>query len=92
MAGSHSSGGITGGRMNCPEGSLAPGAVFTGEPPGMPGSPFPADPNDFPRLELDSFPTPVTGVGVVDTALPVVLALLTPLTLGVALGCDNGAG
>ena len=62
MAGSHNTGGMTGGRIYWAEGSLAPGTVFTGEPPGMPGSPLPADPNDFPRPELVSFPTPVTGV------------------------------
>lgn len=80
---------MTGGRMYWAEGSFAPGAVLTGEPPGMPGSPFPADPNDFLRLELDSFPTPVTGVETEPLAVP---KPVTPLASVVAPVCDKGAG
>ena len=72
------------------EGSFTPGIAFTGEPPGMPGSPLPTDPKDFPRLELVSFPTPVAGV---DTGAAAVPVLLTPLTtFVVVLGGGSGAG
>ena len=81
---------MTGGLMYWGEGSFTPGIAFTGEPPGMPGSPLPTDPKDFPRLELVSFPTPVTGVDTGPTAVPV---LLTPrTTFVVVLGCGRGAG
>jgi hypothetical protein len=46
--------------MYLPEGSCAPKAPLIGGPPGIPGNPFPADPNDFPMLEL-AF-APVSGV------------------------------
>jgi hypothetical protein len=54
------------------EGSCAPSVPDTGGPPGIPGSPWPAEPNDFPTLELGMVPTPGTGVAVgpVDRAEP----------------------
>lgn len=70
MLGSHNNGGTTGGRMYLPEGSCAPKVPLTAGPPGMPGSPWPADPNDLPRLELWFEPAPrvgVTGGPAVDT-------------------------
>ena len=44
-----------------PEGSWDPIAPFIGGPPGIPGSPCPAEPNLFPRLELADEPTPAAG-------------------------------
>jgi hypothetical protein len=78
MAGSHSTGGITGGRMYRLEGSWDPIGTLIGGPPGIPGSPCPAEPNLFPRLELVEEPTPGAGTDV-DPAVE------TP-----ALGVDDG--
>jgi hypothetical protein len=50
--------------MYLPAGSCAPSALFTGGPPGIPGNPRPAVPNDLPRLELGIEPTPRVGVTV----------------------------
>ena len=61
MAGSHSKGGITGGRMYRLEGSWDPIDPLIGGPPGIPGSPCPAEPNLFPALELVVGPTPEVG-------------------------------
>ena len=65
MAGSHSNGGITGGRMYRLEESWDPIDPLIGGPPGIPGSPRPAEPNLFPASELLVKPTPgvVTDVG-----------------------------
>ena len=60
-AGSHRTGGIIGGRIYLPAGSCAPIALFTGGPPGIPGNPRPAVPNDLPRLELGIEPLPTVG-------------------------------
>jgi len=51
--------------MNLLEGSCAPSALLTAEPPGIPGSPRPALPNDLPRLELRSFATAPAVTGLV---------------------------
>jgi hypothetical protein len=40
------------------EGSWDPIDPFIGGPPGIPGSPCPAEPNLFPALELVVEPTP----------------------------------
>ncbi len=48
--------------MYLPEGSCAPKAPLTGGPPGIPGNPLPADPNDFPELELRLAPALTDGV------------------------------
>ena len=61
MAGSHRTGGITGGRMYLLEGSWDPIGTLIGGPPGIPGSPCPAEPNLFPELELVEEPTPEAG-------------------------------
>jgi len=47
-----------------PAGSCAPGALFTGGPPDIPGNTRPAVPNDLPRLELGIEPTPTVGMTV----------------------------
>jgi hypothetical protein len=73
MAGSQSNGGIVGGIMYLPEGSWDPIDPFIGGPPGIPGSPCPAEPNLFPRLELTDEPTPELGTDVapaVETPAP----------------------
>jgi hypothetical protein len=57
MAGSHSNGGITGGRMYRLEGSWYPIDPLIGGPPSIPGSPCPAEPNLFQVLELVVGPT-----------------------------------
>ena len=64
-AGSQSTGGITGGRMYLLEGSWDPIDPLIGGPPGIPGSPCPTEPNDFPALELvvDLTPGVTTDVG-----------------------------
>lgn len=64
MAGSQSNGGIVGGIMYLPEGSCDPIDPFIGGPPCIPGSPCPAEPNLFPRLELTDEPTPELGTDV----------------------------
>ena len=64
MAGSHSKGGIAGGRMYWLEGSWDPIDPLLGGPPGIPGSPCPAEPNLFPKLELVEEPTPEVGTDV----------------------------
>jgi hypothetical protein len=46
------------------DGSWDPIGTLIGEPPGIPGSPCPAEPNLLPRLELVEEPTPGTGTGV----------------------------
>ena len=73
MAGSQSNGGMVGGIMYLPEGSWDPIDPFIGGPPGIPGSPCPAEPNLFPRLELTDEPTPELGTDVapaVETPAP----------------------
>lgn len=45
IAGSQKRGPTVGGLMYCELGSLAPSALFSAGPPGMPGSPRPAPPN-----------------------------------------------
>ena len=64
MAGSHSKGEITGGRMYRLEGSWDPIDPLIGGPPGIPGSPCPAEPNLFPTFELLVEPTPEVGTDV----------------------------
>lgn len=64
MAGSHNNGGMVGGVIYRPEGSWDPIDSFIGGPPGIPGSPRPAEPNLFPRLELAEEPTPEAGADV----------------------------
>jgi hypothetical protein len=64
MAGSHSKGGITGGRIYRLEGSWDPIDPLLGGPPGIPGSPCPAEPNLFPTAELLVEPTPEVGTDV----------------------------
>ena len=64
MAGSHSNGGITGGRMYRLEGSWDPIDPLIGGPPGIPGNPRPAEPNLFPAPELAEEPTPGVGTDV----------------------------
>jgi len=64
MAGSHSTGGNSGGRMYRLEGSWYPIDPLIGGPPGIPGSPCPAEPNLFPTLELVVEPTPGVGTDV----------------------------
>ncbi len=56
--------------MYFPDGSWAPSVPLTADPPGIPGSPWPAVPNDLPRLELRSVPTdpPTTGFTAFTTA------------------------
>ena len=44
-----------------PEGIWDPIDPFIGGPPGIPESPYPAEPNLFPRLELAEEPTPAAG-------------------------------
>ena len=73
--------------MNVPEGSCAPSVLFKGGPPGIPGSPRPTEPNDFPRLELGIEPMPCVGV----TAAPEDSEPLTPNESD-ATGCDAGLG
>jgi hypothetical protein len=80
IAGSHRSGGIWEGRIHVLEGSCPPGVPETGGPPGIPGRPRPAEPNDFPRLELGMVPTPGTGVAVGPAGAE---ELVTPLTSAV---------
>ena len=60
------------------EGSWDPIDPLIGGPPGIPGSPCPAEPNLFPKLELVEEPTP----GVTTDMGPVV----ETLALGVADG------
>ena len=60
-AGSHNNGWIVGGVIYLPEGSWDPIDPFIDGPPGIPGSPCPAEPNLFPRLELAEEPTPEAG-------------------------------
>ena len=64
MAGSHSKGGMVGGRIYRLEGSWGPIDPLIGGPPGIPGSPCPAEPNLFPTLELLEEPTPGLGTEV----------------------------
>jgi len=64
MAGSHSNGGMVEGRMNLLEGSWDPIDPLIGGPPGIPGSPCPAEPNVLPALELAEEPTPGAGTDV----------------------------
>ena len=78
MAGSQSTGGITGGRMYRLDGSWDPIGTLRGGPPGIPGSPCPAEPKLFPKLELVEEPTPGVGTDVGP-------AVDTP-----ALGVDDG--
>jgi len=55
------------------EGSWDPIGTLIGGPPGMPGSPCPADPNLFPKVELVEEPTPEAGTDegpAVDTPAP----------------------
>ena len=73
MAGSHSKGEITGGRMYRLAGSWYPIDPLIGGPPGIPGSPCPAEPNLFPKLELVEVLTPGAGTDVgpaVETSAP----------------------
>ena len=79
MAGSQDNGGITGGRMYRLEGSWDPIDPLIGGPPGIPGSPCPAEPNLFPALELVEEPTPGVGTDVGPT-----LAWSETLALGSA--------
>jgi hypothetical protein len=65
--------------MYRPEGSWDPIEPFIGGPPGIPGSPCPAVPNLFPRLELVEVPTPGAGTDVGPAMLPP------------PLGADDGA-
>lgn len=44
------------------EGSWAPNPPCIGGPPGMPGRPCPAEPKDFPTLELTEPPGTTGGV------------------------------
>lgn len=60
---------MTGGRIYLPDGSCAPTEPLTAGPPGIPGKPFPADPNDFLRLELGVAASPGKGV-TVETEVP----------------------
>jgi hypothetical protein len=46
------------------EGSWDPIDPLIGGPPGIPGSPCPAEPNLFPALELVVVPTPGVGTDV----------------------------
>ena len=46
------------------EGSWDPIDPLIGGPPGIPGSPCPAEPNLFPALELVEEPTPGVGTDV----------------------------
>jgi hypothetical protein len=64
MAGSHSKGEITGGRIYRLEGSSDPIDPLLGGPPGIPGSPRPAESNLFPTSELLVEPTPEVGTDV----------------------------
>lgn len=64
--------------MYRPEGSSDPIDPLIGGPPGIPGSPCPAEPNLFPALELVCEPTPGAGTDVGPT-----LAWPDSLTLGV---------
>jgi len=86
MAGSQNSGPIVRGRINLEEGSWAPGAEDKGGPPGMPGSPRPAVPNDFPKLELDVEPGAGAGTEVVAGEI-----VVTPPALGSG-GCGAAGG
>ena len=59
--------------MYLPDGSWEPIDPLIGGPPGIPGSPRPAEPNLFPKLELAEEPTPGTGTDVgptVETPVP----------------------
>lgn len=57
--------------MYLPEGSCAPKAPLIGGPLGIPGNPFPADPNDFPTLELTFAPASGVAAGAAEgAALP----------------------
>jgi hypothetical protein len=49
------------------EGSWDPIDPLIGGPPGIPGSPCPAEPNLFPALELVEEPTPGVGTDVGST-------------------------
>jgi hypothetical protein len=76
MAGSHNNGGMAGGRMYLLEGSWDPIDPLIGGPPGIPGSPCPAEPNVLPAAELAEEPTPELGTDVDPTlAWPETLAL-----------------
>lgn len=63
------------------EGSWYPFGPLIGGPPGIPGSPCPAEPNLFPTLELVVEPTPGADIDVD----PMVTWSDTP-TLGAACG------
>ena len=64
MAGSQDKDGITEGRMYRLEGSWDPIDPLLGGPPGIPGSPRPAESNLFPTSELLVEPTPEVGTDV----------------------------
>ena len=55
-AGSQNNGPMVEGRIYLDEGSWAPIPPVSGGPPGRPGRPRPADPKDFPTLELCAMP------------------------------------
>ena len=56
--------------MYLPEGIWDPIDPFIGGPPGIPESPYPAEPNLFPRLELAEEPTPGAGTDVGPAMVP----------------------
>jgi len=67
------------------EGSWDPIGPLIGGPPGIPGSPCPAEPNLFPALELVVEPTPGIGTDVGPTlAWPE-----TPALGGACKGCTG---
>ena len=61
---------MVGGVIYLPEGSCDPIDPLIGEPPGIPGSPRPAEPNVLPKLELVEVPTPGTSTDVGPEMLP----------------------
>ena len=67
------------------EGSWDPLGPLIGGPPGIPGSPCPAEPNLFPALELVEEPNPGVGTDVDPTlAWPE-----TPALGGACKGCTG---
>ena len=64
------------------EGSWDPIDPLIGGPPGIPGSPCPAEPNLFPALELVVEPTPGVGTNVRP-------ALAWPETPALGVACEG---